>query len=32
MNIKRIDEDINNMRANAVELLKKEGVWEQYKD
>ena len=29
---KRIDEDINTMRTNAVEFLKTQGVWEKYKD
>ena len=29
---KRIEEDINNMRTKAVEFLKKEGVWEKYKE
>ena len=29
---KRIDEDINIMRAKAIEFLKSEGVWEQYKE
>ena len=29
---KRIDEDINIMRTNAVEFLKAKSVWEQYKE
>ena len=29
---KRIDEDINIMRTNAVEFLKSEGVWDKYKE
>ena len=29
---KRIDEDINTMKANAIKYLKSEGVWDNYKE